>query len=132
MNHSELRERIMALDDGELPAAERAELEAHLSGCADCRAALESWKAARLVFFSREKPTRAETERFVRAVMAKVEKKPAFSWGSLLAPAFGLAFAAAAVALAYPRTPSDPAEALLERESGLSTFISQPAPSSPG
>ncbi len=34
------REALIAYLDGELPAAERAELESHLGGCEACRAAL--------------------------------------------------------------------------------------------
>jgi anti-sigma factor RsiW len=130
MNHEELKGKIMDFDDGELSAAEKAELETHLSGCASCRASLDSWRAAKRAFFSPKRPSRAETERFVRAVMDRVER-PAFSFKSLLAPACGLAFAAAAVALAYPRASSDPFDALLEGDSGLYAFVSQPAPSTP-
>jgi len=61
--------------------------------------------------------------------MARVEK-PAFDWKKLVAPAFGLAFATAALSLAFPRTPADPAEALIERETGLYAWASQPAPAS--
>jgi hypothetical protein len=38
-------ERLSALLDGDLPPAQRAELEAHLAGCAGCRAALEELRA---------------------------------------------------------------------------------------
>lgn len=41
-NWDERREQLSALLDGALPAAERAQLEAHLAGCAACRAELES------------------------------------------------------------------------------------------
>lgn len=37
MNCQEARERLGALVDGELPAAEAAEVQAHLDGCQDCR-----------------------------------------------------------------------------------------------
>lgn len=39
------RERLDALADGELGAAERAELEAHLAACADCAASFRALKA---------------------------------------------------------------------------------------
>lgn len=130
MNHAELKEKMMAFEDGELSASEKAELETHLAACEDCRGALESWRDAKRAFLSPSRPSRAETELFVRTVMARVEE-PAWDWRRALAPAFGLAFAAAAVALAYPRTPADPVEALLERDTGVYFFLSQPAPATP-
>ena len=50
MNCSDAAERITALVDGELPPAERAEVERHLEGCAACRDArsAEEAVAARL------------------------------------------------------------------------------------
>ena len=39
MNHETLKDKIFILHDGELPAAERPEVERHLEGCAECRAA---------------------------------------------------------------------------------------------
>ncbi len=45
-NWEERREQLSALLDNELPAAERAELEAHLQSCAACRAELESLRRA--------------------------------------------------------------------------------------
>jgi hypothetical protein len=41
MRHAVVRERLSALLDGELPDAERARVERHLSSCAACRAELE-------------------------------------------------------------------------------------------
>lgn len=49
--------RLHALLDGELQGSERSEAEAHLAGCADCRAALEE---ARALF--------QETDRLIAAV----------------------------------------------------------------
>jgi hypothetical protein len=45
-NWEERREQLSALLDNELPAAERARLEAHLQSCAACRAELESLRRA--------------------------------------------------------------------------------------
>lgn len=42
MEHKEIRDLAGAWLDGELPEDSRAQLEAHIAGCADCRAAIEA------------------------------------------------------------------------------------------
>ncbi|MEK7742830.1 MAG: zf-HC2 domain-containing protein, partial [Elusimicrobiota bacterium] len=45
MNHSELRDKLDAYYDRELPEREAREMEAHLGSCAPCRRELEDWKS---------------------------------------------------------------------------------------
>ncbi|HPQ67577.1 MAG TPA: zf-HC2 domain-containing protein [bacterium] len=45
MKCSEAKENLSRYLDGELPAAQVAELERHLADCAACRADLERWRA---------------------------------------------------------------------------------------
>jgi anti-sigma factor RsiW len=45
MDHRSARNLVGAWLDGELPKDSRGELEAHLAGCADCRAAVEAERA---------------------------------------------------------------------------------------
>ena len=53
MDHREVQEQIGTWLDGELPPDSRAELEAHLAGCAECRAAADAERA----FIARVKST---------------------------------------------------------------------------
>ncbi|HEX5443493.1 MAG TPA: zf-HC2 domain-containing protein, partial [Pirellulales bacterium] len=46
MECQEALNEIGRLNDGELPAAERAALEAHFSGCESCRQAYEGLRAS--------------------------------------------------------------------------------------
>ena len=41
---TEIREQLPLWAGGDLPAAEMAEIDAHLAGCAECRAAAEAWR----------------------------------------------------------------------------------------
>jgi anti-sigma factor RsiW len=131
MNHDEIAARISDIDDAEIPAAEKAALQAHLSACEACRASLAAWRAARKAFFTpAAPPSRAATENFVRTVMARVEAPaPRFDWRALLIPAFGLAAVAAVFAVASPRS-ADPVEALLDQNQSLYAWSSQAAPQS--
>ena len=47
MTCSEVQKRLSRDMDGELPITERARLERHMAGCANCRAALAAWHQAR-------------------------------------------------------------------------------------
>ena len=53
MDHKQVQSLAGAWLDGELPAETRAEIDAHLAGCADCRAAVEAERA----FLARLKST---------------------------------------------------------------------------
>jgi anti-sigma factor RsiW len=108
MRHEELKENVFLLHDGELPAAERPATEAHLRGCAECRAALEEWKAAARALFPA--PDVRPSEAFVARVMARLEDEGKGLFGTLraalsprrLALAGAAAFAALAVFVAAP------------------------------
>jgi anti-sigma factor RsiW len=97
MNCAGAAERITALVDGELPPAEREELEAHLTSCAACREAraAEEAVAARL----RSAPRPALPAGFSADVMAKVAGGAASPAGRVL-PLWPLLAAASAVAAA--------------------------------
>jgi hypothetical protein len=93
-------ERITALVDGELPPAERAELEAHLSGCARCRDARAAEEAVAARLRSAARPPLPAG--FAASVMAKVPAaapSAAASRGRIL-PLWPLVAAASAVAAA--------------------------------
>jgi anti-sigma factor RsiW len=83
MRHEELKENVFLLHDGELPAAERPATEAHLRGCAECRAALEEWKAAARALFPA--PDVRPSEAFVARVMARLEDEGKGLFGTLRA-----------------------------------------------
>lgn len=109
MEHEDIQGRLEAFHDGELPARERSLVEEHLRSCADCRGALEAWAAlARAAFPRPPVPGRAETERFTRAVMARLAPaaRPSWDWAFLsarwLVPALGLGAAAVAGSLILP------------------------------
>jgi len=72
MNCHEVRERLPALIDGELPPAERAELEEHLAGCEECRAE----KHRQEQFTTRVKTSLQDlkpSELFVKGVLERLE-----------------------------------------------------------
>ncbi|NNN06793.1 MAG: hypothetical protein HKL90_12915 [Elusimicrobia bacterium] len=97
-----MRPALSALRDGELDAPSRKALERHVETCSDCRAELRAWERATRAFLRRSaRPTSAETERCVRAVMARLAAPAATaSWWEILVstpwltPALGLASAA--------------------------------------
>ena len=106
-------EDLTAYVDGELPSARRAELEAHLRGCAGCQGteALLRRTVARLA----ELPEFTPSVSTRREVLAKVEALPpplrerlrALLRPTVLVPAAGLA-AVAGLAL-YTTAPREPA-----------------------
>ena len=65
-------DRLHAYYDGELPAPERAEVEAHLKGCAPCRQALSRWR--RIAGTLLEAPLVRPSDSFVAAVMKEVDR----------------------------------------------------------
>jgi ferric-dicitrate binding protein FerR (iron transport regulator) len=72
MNCQEVRERLPALIDGELPPGERAEVEAHLGGCEECRAE----KHRQEQFTTRVKTSLQDlkpSELFVKGVLERLE-----------------------------------------------------------
>lgn len=102
MDHDKMRSALSALRDGELDAPAKKALERHVETCSDCRAQLRAWERVTRAFLRRPaRPTSAETERCVRAVMARLSAPTASaSWWDVLVsspwltPALGLASAA--------------------------------------
>ncbi|MCX5786862.1 MAG: zf-HC2 domain-containing protein [Elusimicrobia bacterium] len=98
-------ENIMDYLCGELPAAKRAEIQAHLSSCARCRRELETFERVRSAVASA--PPARVSEDFTAALMRKLEdEKSAISPGparvsfrALLRPAYGFSLAVLTVCL---------------------------------
>ena len=44
MKHEEIKEKLFAFYDGELPGAEQEEITVHLRSCLACRQSYEQWK----------------------------------------------------------------------------------------
>lgn len=72
MNHEGVRARLSALIDGALPAREAADVEAHLRGCATCRADLAQLRAT--VRLLREVEPVQVPEGFAFAVRGRIEQ----------------------------------------------------------
>ncbi len=108
MTHDQIRAELSELRDEEVSPARRDELTRHVAECDSCRAELRDWTRLSAAFLRpAAKPTDAETERFVRSVMARLPDvepaRPSF-WESLRAvgwmtPALG--FASAALVLSF-------------------------------
>ncbi|MFH1723996.1 MAG: zf-HC2 domain-containing protein [Elusimicrobiota bacterium] len=142
MDHAELKEKLHALRDGELPEAERREVEAHIVECSDCRLDHGRWEKVAAAFFRTPEPLTSEA--FVARVMEGVEREetpefevPAGPWDAAIrwmVPAF----AAASVALiltAWPGRETDiSTETLLLADGAESTALAwafQPEPPEP-
>jgi len=106
MNHDELKEKILEIDDPGLSRPDREELLLHISTCGECRSTFEYWKKIRSVFFRTPEPPSSEI--FVQKVMAKVRQveKPGqigWQWTRWMIPAVtGFALAGFALFLSYP------------------------------
>ncbi len=102
-----MRAALDEFRDGELEAAERSEIEAHLPSCPGCREEIEGARRAAFLFFPpAAEPAGFDAERFSRLVMARIAEeeadrlvpsRPAIPWRRRLVPA--MAFVAAALAL---------------------------------
>ena len=100
MNHPYFEDQLAEFFDGELAESRRAEVEAHLSGCEECRVMLERWSKIKSAFISA--PVGRSSAEFIDGVMdrlaAPVEQEqdysrktfPGLKW---LMPALGYAFA---------------------------------------
>jgi anti-sigma factor (TIGR02949 family) len=74
-----LRTKLFAYADGELPAEQRATLEAHLQGCADCLHLVELERAFREIYVLPLRPTPvppAVRERVIRALAPPAAPRP--------------------------------------------------------
>jgi anti-sigma factor RsiW len=105
--HEQIKEKLFAFYDGELPETERREVAAHLEVCPACRDEQRRWSAAAALFFRPSQPQASEA--FVRRVMTRVEAEAhpspfsgLFAW-RWLAPAMGAGLAALALTLFVPR-----------------------------
>lgn len=73
MNHEDTEKKIFELYDRELPPAEKAEIEEHITSCSACREIYEGWKRTSSVFFPSSEVM--PSEEFVRKVMTRVERE---------------------------------------------------------
>jgi len=115
------RERLDALMDGELGAAERAEVEAHIAGCAACDAELRALAA--LSSSLRAAPYHrapAGLRGDVRRALRGGATLPASAWRTRVAPGFvgALAGFACALFLMRPTLPS-PGEAVARHSEAM-------------
>src|SRR3569623_578909 len=76
MNHAEIQDGLSDYLDGASSAAERASVEAHLLGCAECRGELSLYRRADAALGRPKAPTSFATESFVRAVLRRLEPSP--------------------------------------------------------
>ncbi len=122
MGHKTIKEKLFALYDGELDPAARKEVEAHLSGCPECRELHGRWaKTAKVLFSSPAAKNSPQDESaglladefFVKSVMSRIRErqapKPAISrdiYLRWLVPAIGLALMLLAVLPPAPQVVS--------------------------
>ncbi len=74
MDHDWFRERLLDLQDAELPEEERRQVLRHAENCPACREQLEHWKQTRRVLSEIAGP--APSEAFVGRVMTAVQGVP--------------------------------------------------------
>ena len=71
MDHELMKERVLALYDGELTGDVRREAENHLAGCAECRRSYEQWRSMAKGLF--RDPQVQPSELFVSWVMERID-----------------------------------------------------------
>lgn len=124
MEHKLCRDNLSAYLDGELPAEERGGVEAHLAGCAECRAELEQLKGVSGLL---KKHVMEPVPLPLRKLA--LEPRPARPW---LKPALALSAAAAGalVVLNLSRTPETPRlyDAGFGARSGMETALPAASP----
>jgi anti-sigma factor RsiW len=88
-------ERLADYLEGQLEAAERAQMEAHFAGCNACRslAAQVRWLEARLPHLEPEVVPSGLVYRILQATSSADQRKPGVSWKTLLAGLFSTRFA---------------------------------------
>jgi len=98
-------ERLAEYLEGQLEAAERAQMEAHLSECAACRAlaAQVRWLSGRLPHLEPEVVPSGLVFRILEATSGSVRRKPEISWKTvltgMLSPRFALGLGSVAATL---------------------------------
>ena len=130
MNHAEIQDGLSDYLDGASSAAERASVEAHLLGCAECRGELSLYRRADAALGRPKAPTSFATESFVRAVLRRLEPSPEalflmslFASPRRAAAAFFLVLAAFAALLSPARVQAHgPAASLLISQDGGRTY----------
>ncbi len=135
MDHKTMKEKLFTLVDGEWDSAARKEVEAHLSGCPECRQFTEQWARTAGVFFKVPKPEPSEF--FVRQVMARIDAlttpKPVVALRSnlhlrWLIPVAGLAFLFLVILRPAPPAVSMDTLLLQDASNGSSWVFSNNAP----
>ena len=88
-------ERLADFLEGQLEAADRAQMETHLAECAACRtlAAQVRWLEARLPHLEPEVEPSGLVYRILEATSGTVRQKPAITWQTILAGLFSPRFA---------------------------------------
>ncbi|GIU97787.1 MAG: hypothetical protein KatS3mg013_1590 [Actinomycetota bacterium] len=119
MTHPE--ELLAAAADGSLRDPERAELEAHLAGCARCREELDLARRARAAL--RNLPTPDVPAELGSRVRAEAHARP--GWGRWPAAVAGIAAAVLALAIALPRLGGPPP--LVADRAGAPEDVAAPA-----
>lgn len=126
MEHEDLKARLSEYLDGELPEGERPAVEAHLAACPSCREEVREWTLLRgRLFRAPARPAAAETEAFVRRLMARLPEEEAGEEAPLdyrwLVPALGFSFAALLFSF-YPlrSAQTDPLSGALLADAGTS------------
>jgi hypothetical protein len=118
MTHEACRSKLLELAYGELSRTEARAAEAHLAGCADCRAELEKIQGTRRAMARlplEPAPAEGEAVLFAAAREAAESRRatrrgrilPSWAWGG----AVGLAAAAAVVAVSYRLVELEPRRA---------------------
>ena len=111
MNHFELQEKLFDWHDGQLSAAQAAEVSAHLSSCSECRMQLDDWKQTAQTFLI---PLKMENSpAFTQNVMRKIrnsqttetQERPQF-FARWAFPALALSVGSFAAVLLYVAQPT--------------------------
>ncbi len=95
--HEEWTNQLSAYVDDELPATERASLEAHLATCVSCRAVLDELRA--VVTWAPGYAGQAPARDLWTGISAEIEQKRVVAFPARLAQRFSLAQLAAAAAI---------------------------------
>ena len=109
MEHEKIREKVLLLRDGELPASEKSGVEAHLKECPSCRELHDAVCRIRPMLFSAPEPPPSED--FVSGVMTLIDNvgaRESIESGIDLplrwwVPAFSFGLAGAVLLAALPR-----------------------------
>ena len=110
MNHSELQEKLFDWHDGQLSAAQAAEVSIHLPGCSECRMQLDEWKHTAQTFLIplKMEDSPAFTQNVLRKIRntqaAETQERPRF-FARWAFPALALSMGSFAAVLLYVAQP---------------------------